>query len=118
MACDTQPFTKNQTLTERKQQVREAVEALAKLLVSGSVKAVVGPQGAVTFAGWNPNDRKAISDVCAYRQLMARGSALAKQQIAKAEALAGRSVDRKVVAHGHHSHDGGHTWHGGHGHKH
>ena len=33
-----------------------------------------------------------------------------KAEIARAEALAGRTVDRKVVAAGVHSHDGGTTW--------
>jgi hypothetical protein len=42
---------------------------------------------------------------------MASGFALAKLAIMKAEQLAGRTVDRKVVAQGTHSHDGGRTWH-------
>jgi hypothetical protein len=42
---------------------------------------------------------------------MATGSGLAKAQIAKAEAIAGRSVNKQVVGHGAHSHDGGQTWH-------
>jgi hypothetical protein len=42
---------------------------------------------------------------------MATGSALAKAKIAAAEALSGRSVNREAVAHGHHSHDNGATWH-------
>jgi hypothetical protein len=42
---------------------------------------------------------------------MATGSAMAKTAIARAEALAGRSVNRQAVAQGHHSHDGGATWH-------
>ena len=57
-----------------------------------------------------------VSDACAYRKLLATGSVLAKQKIAQAEALAGRGVDKKVVASGLHSHDGGATWHKGHKH--
>jgi hypothetical protein len=45
---------------------------------------------------------------------MATGSALAKQAIARAEQLAGRTVDRAALTAGHHSHDGGKTWHHGH----
>jgi hypothetical protein len=112
MACDTQVFNANQTLTERKLQVKETVDLLAKALVRGDVKATVGPQGAIAFAGWQ--DRKGITDACAYRRIMATGSALAKAKLAQAEQLAGRAVDKKLVGHGHHSHDGGKTWHGGH----
>jgi hypothetical protein len=42
---------------------------------------------------------------------MVSGSQLAIQAIAKAERLAGRSVDRQLVAQGYHSHDGGNSWH-------
>lgn len=55
--------------------------------------------------------RARVSDVCGYRLLMATGAPLAKQAIARAEQLAGRTVSRQAVANGHHSHDGGHTWH-------
>jgi hypothetical protein len=41
---------------------------------------------------------------------MVTGSSLTKAQIARAEQLAGRSIDRKVIANGVHSHDGGRTW--------
>jgi hypothetical protein len=43
--------------------------------------------------------------------LMVSGSALTKAAIARAEQLAGRSIDRRAVARGAHSHDGGHSWH-------
>ena len=112
MPCDTQPFTENQTLTERKKQVKETVDELVKALVRGDVKATVGPQGAIAFGGWQ--DRKGITDACAYRRIMATGSALAKAKIAQAEQLAGRGVNKKLVGQGHHSHDGGKTWHKGH----
>jgi hypothetical protein len=42
---------------------------------------------------------------------MATGSALARAAIEKAEAMAGRGVDRKVIGQGVHSHDFGKTWH-------
>jgi hypothetical protein len=50
-----------------------------------------------------------VSDACAYRRIMSIGSA--KAAIARAEQLAGRSIDRRVVAQGVHSHDDGRTWH-------
>lgn len=110
MPCDTRLKPK-QTIQQRASEVRRVVELLSSKLVSGQVKAKVGPQGAVTFAGLTDEERDGVTDACAFRRLMATGSAIAKQAIARAEALAGRSIDRQAVAHGHHSHDGGATWH-------
>jgi hypothetical protein len=111
MPCDTRLKPK-QTLQQRATEVRAAVSALDRALASQRVKAVVGPQGAITFVGWAEQERDGITDACAYRRLMATGSSLAKAQIARAEQIAGLSVDRSVVAAGVHSHDGGHHWHG------
>jgi hypothetical protein len=102
-----------QSLTERKSEVREAVERLAKALASGRARAVVGPQGAITFTGEGASvvgDYR-ITDACCYRKIMSTGSALARAAIAKAEMMAGRAVDRNTVAAGVHSHDAV-TWHG------
>ncbi len=110
MPCDTVVKPK-QTLQERKAEVRKAVMELSAGLASGRIKSVVGRQGAVAFPGWTDTERAGVTDACAYRRLMVEGSALAKQAIARAEALAGRSVNRQVVAQGVHSHDGGTTWH-------
>lgn len=112
MACDTR-LKPRQTITERKVEVRKAVTQLEKLLASKAVTAVVGPQGAIAFQGWG-EERDGVSDACAYRQIMVHGSALTKAAIARAEQLAGKSVNRQVVGHGVHSHDGGKTWHKGH----
>lgn len=90
------------------------VKNLDEQLRKGWVKVKVGPQGAITFAGLTEEQRDGVTDACAYRRLMVTGSALARAQIAKAEQLAGRGVDRKVVSNGTHSHDGGKTWHHGH----
>ena len=110
MPCDTWRSVPTQTLTERKKQIVETVEDLARKLARGQVKAVVGPQGAIAFDGWG--NRAGVTDACAYRRIMATGGALARQAIAKAEMLAGRSVDKKVVASGVHAHGG--VWHPGH----
>jgi hypothetical protein len=109
MPCDSQILA-GQTLTERKIEVREAVERLAKALASGRARAVVGPQGAITFTGAEFLGEYRVTDNCAFRRVMATGSALARNAIAKAEMMAGRAIDRKVVASGVHSHTGGATW--------
>ena len=109
MPCDTR-LKKNQTITQRKEEVRKVVEQLAKDLTSGRITAKVGPQGAIAFSG--PMLQQAgVTDNCAYRKLMSTGSATAKMAIQRAEMLSGRVVNRAVVNHGTHSHDGGKTWH-------
>jgi hypothetical protein len=111
MPCDTWLSTPQQTLTERKAEVRKAVDRFSQGLSTGRIKAKVGPQGAIAFVGVEDKERSGVTDACAYRSLMIHGSALAKAAIARAELIAGRSVDRKVVATGTHSHDGGNSWH-------
>lgn len=111
MACDTQPVTQKQTLTERKLQVREAIAKLATLVAAGKVKPVIGPQGAITFAGWTNEDRSYVSDACALRLVMISGNAIARAKIAQAQQLSGRAVNTHA---GVHSHDGGHSWHHNH----
>ena len=112
MVCDTRPRDAKQTLSQRKEEVRQAIQNLAKLLANGQLKAVVGPQGAIAFPGWVEGKSALVSDACGYRLVMATGSALAKQAIARAEALAGRGVSREALAQGIHMH--GNHWHGGH----
>ena len=111
MPCDTVPTKPKQTLQERAADVRRAITNLDALLKRRGVRVKVGPQGAVAFDGWPEVARDGVTDACAYRRIMATGSSLAKAEIARAEQLAGRSVNRKVVAAGIHSHDGGSTWH-------
>ena len=109
MPCDTQRLPQ-QSLQERITEVKSAIAALDALIKKRRVKVKVGPQGAVTFVGWEDRDRGRVTDACAYRRLMATGSILAKAEIARAEMIAGRSVDKLVVGQGVHSHDGGATW--------
>jgi hypothetical protein len=111
MPCDTRLKPK-QTLQQRAEEVRRAVVRLSDALAAGRVKPTIGPQGAIAFVDWNDSERDGVTDACAYRRLMVSGSALAKAAIARAEQLAGRSVDRRVLAQGTHSHDFGETWHG------
>ncbi len=109
MPCDTRR-KRNQTIQQRAEEVRRAVKGLDQALTMGAVKAVIGPQGAIAFQGWT-NGRDDVTDVCAYRRIMATGSSLAKAAIAKAEMLSGRKVNMAAVGAGVHSHDGGRTWH-------
>jgi hypothetical protein len=116
MVCETR-LKPRQTIQQRAEEVRRAIARLSDALASGRIKARVGPQGAIAFEGWSDAERDGVSDACAYRRLMVSGSALAKAAIARAEQMAGHSVDRRALAHGAHSHDGGRTWHGGRGGK-
>jgi hypothetical protein len=113
MACDTKLKPK-QTIQGRAAEVRAAVAALARGLASGAIKARVGAQGAVAFEGWQAAERDGVTDACAYRRLLVSGGPLALAALARAEQLAGRSVNRQVIAVGVHSHDGGRNWHSGH----
>ena len=109
MVCDSRLKPK-QTIQQRTVEIRRAVTKLSDALATGRVKARVGPQGAIAFEGWSEADRDGVSDACAYRRLLVSGSALAKAAIARAEQIAGRTVDRQIVARGVHTHDGV-TWH-------
>lgn len=110
MPCDTK-LKVGQTIKARAEEVRTVVERVVRGLAAGRISAKVGPTGGIAFLGIDATERDGVTDACMYRRVMATGSALAKAAIAKAEALSGRAVNRQAVAHGHHSHDGGKTWH-------
>ena len=110
MPCDTR-LKPRQTIQERATEVKAAVARLAEALASGRAKVVVGPKGEIAFTGLSDKDRDGVTDACAYRRIMATGSALARMAIQRAEMLSGRTVDKQKVAVGAHSHDGGKTWH-------
>ena len=109
MPCDTMRQA-GQTATQRKKQIRNAADRLEALIQAGSVQVIIGRMGGVAFKNWTAQDRAGISDVCAYRALTRRGSSALRMAMIRAEAMAGRSVDRRAVAAGLHSHDGGATW--------
>ncbi len=111
MPCDT-VRDPNQTLEDRNNQVKAALRRLEAALQNGTVRVSIGPSGGVAFQGWK--DRDDVTDVCAYRTLTAEGSWALRQAVTKAEAQTGRKVNPNAVASGHHSHDGGSTWHKGH----
>jgi hypothetical protein len=110
MPCDTK-LKPNQTIKQRADEVRKAVARIDLGLTTGRIKPKIGPQGAIVFEGLRAEERDGVTDACAYRRIMATGSALARAAIARAEQIAGRSVNRMVVGQGVHSHDGGKTWH-------
>lgn len=110
MPCDTRKKP-GQSISERAAEVRGAMLTLDEALRQRRVQLKIGPQGAVAFVGWPDADRNGVTDACAYRRLMATGTALARAEIARAEQLSGRAVNRQAVAQGAHSHDGGRTWH-------
>lgn len=109
MPCDTR-LKPRQSISQRKAEVRKSVDTLDRGLLRKKIKPVIGPQGAITFQGWDESDRDGVTDACAYRMLMIHGSALARAEIARAEQMAGRTVNRQAVNAGVHSHDGGQTW--------
>lgn len=114
MPCDTK-LKPRQTISQRAEEVRKVVYDVNSLVATGRVRPVVDRRtGAIAFDGLDENIRDGVTDACMYRRLMATGSSLTKAAIQRAEQIAGRSVDRKVIANGVHSHDGGKTWHDGH----
>jgi hypothetical protein len=108
MPCFTK-LRSGQNISDRKLEIRKAIEKLSYALARGQVKAFVGPQGAIAFQGWDERGRDGVTDACGYRMIMATGSALARAAIEKAETMAGRGVDRKVIGQGGHYH--GSTFH-------
>lgn len=110
MPCDRR-LKPNQTIQQRAEEIRETVSRIQTGLANGSIKAIVGPQGGVAFQGLAESDRNGVTDNCAYRRILATGSATSKMALMKAEQLAGRKIDAMVVGQGAHSHDGGRTWH-------
>lgn len=111
MPCDTRLKT-GQTITQRKTEITKVIERLSRGLAVGSVKVKLSPQGAIAFDGLSDTDRDGVTDACAYRRLMATGSALAKAKVSAAQALLGKPI----LTHAAHSHDGGATWHPSHKH--
>ena len=110
MPCDTVRTMPQQTFAERQEEVRRALNGLRKDLVSGRARIAIAANGAVAFAGWGNEDRRGITDACAYRTLAVEGAWAFRQAVARAEAQHGRKVNDRAVAAGFHSHDGGTTW--------
>ena len=113
MPCDRQ-LAKNESIQQRAESIRETMKKVERGLALGNIKVVIGPQGAVAFLGISDADRNRVNDGCIYRRILSTGSALAKQAIAKAEQLSGRSVNKLAVGQGAHAHvdsKGNLRWH-------
>ena len=108
MPCDSKP---NLTPVEKLRQAL-AIKRLGEALAAGAVGVTIGAQGAIAFRNWT--DRAGLTDVCAYRRLLASGSPELRRAIARAEVIAGRKVSTQALAAGVHSHDNGATWNEGH----
>lgn len=106
MACENMTVP-GQSLSDRVREVKEAVRSLDEALRQRRVTINIGPQGAIAFEGWT--NRARVTDGCAYRRLMATGTALARAEIAKAEQLSGRVVNSRAGVHSH-----GGIWHDDH----
>jgi hypothetical protein len=113
MPCDT-IFRRGQTISVRKEEIKKVITTVEQGLARGRIKAVVSKKGGVAFDGLTVAERDDVTDACVYRAIMRTGGALARHMLAKAEMQAGVRIDQKVVAGGHHSHDGGKTWSDGH----
>ncbi len=109
MPCDTR-LRKGQTISQRADEVRKAVERLNRGLTSGSVKALVSKQGGIQFDGFGNLERDGVTDSCLLRRILATGSSSAKLAIQKAEQRAGRTLDKTAIAQGLHTHGDG-VWH-------
>ena len=110
MPCD-RTLKPNQTIQQRAEEVRKAADRISRALADGRARVKIGPQGAVVITGLSDEERDGVTDACAYRRILVSGSSLAKAAFARAEQMAGRSIDRRVIGQGAHSHDGGRTWH-------
>jgi hypothetical protein len=104
----------NQTLSQRVDEIRKRVTRVDALISARKVTLKVGPQGAIAFVGITQEDRDGMTDACIYRMLYGptgKATAQARMALARAEQLSGRTVDKRVIGHGTHSHDGGRSWH-------
>lgn len=101
-----------QTVAERQREVRSAKARIDALLAAKKVQVKVGKKGGVVFIGIPDDVRNGVTDACVYNRVMTSGSHQARQEIVKAERLAGYTSEqvKKVVGSGLHSHDNGRTW--------
>jgi hypothetical protein len=104
MPCISQPNLTPVQVVE----MSDAIKRLEKALGNNEASLVIGTAGSIAFKGWN--DRAGVSDLCAFRKLASSNSATLRRAIARAEAIAGRSIDQRSINAGVHSHDGGKTW--------
>src|SRR5262249_44514776 len=84
MACDTR-LKPRQTIQDGATKVQRRIAGFATAIATGRVKVVIDKAaGAIAFTGWDGASRDGVTDGCAYRRIMATGSAMSKMLIAKA----------------------------------
>lgn len=114
MPCDTRR-RRGQSLSVRKEEVRKVMYDVNSLIAAGKVTPVVDrATGSIAFKGILDAIRDDVTDACILRGMLANGNSLTRAAIARAEQLAGRTINKQAVSQGIHSHDGGDTWHNGH----
>lgn len=111
MACY---LMKPQLTPEQVKAKENALKTLERRLAAKEVTINVNRQGAVSIVGWSEAERGGVADSCVFRALSAANSPEFRRALAAAEARAGMRVDRRLIASGYHSHDGGKTFHDGH----
>ena len=123
MACYSMRLP-NEDAATRERRLNDALARVEAALAAGTARIVIGPGGAAAIEGWTQDQRErggallpggtkyvgGLTDVCAMRSLMLKGSAVARQAIAEAERVAHQRFNPMAAVH---SHDGGVTW-GGH----
>jgi len=105
MACWT--IKETQSVKARRE---TTLDRIRKELTAGTLTLKVSPTGAVAFSKPMNLLDDGYSDVCVVRVLMAKNDPALRKAMMRAEAMAGRKVDMRVVNSGVHSHDGGKTW--------
>lgn len=113
MPCDTR-LKKGQTISQRATEVRAVTNKVMSGILQSRIKIKVGPTGAVAFEGISEGEKDGVTDACIYRRIMVSGPATVKAAIERAAQMQGRTISRQAITAGHHSHDGGETWHSGH----
>lgn len=88
--------------------VQPTLDRLVELLADGDVTVVISPQGAIAFKGWTESN--GISDVCAYRALVASNSPELRRAVMRAQVTSPNRLSTNAISSGLHSHDGGQTW--------
>ena len=109
MPCDYEREPQ-QTVAERQAEARKAKMAMDKLIATSRAKVVVDKNGRVVITGVPDKVRSRVNDACVVRFIQIHGSVAARQAIARAERLSGRSINKQAIEAGVHSHDGGATW--------
>lgn len=109
MACEA-VRTPRQTAAERAREVRDALRALEAALAAGSVQVRLDARGRLRFQGWGEAARAGVNDACAFQALERSQSSALRRAVDREQGARGVKLDRRAIAAGTHTHDGGRTW--------